>query len=95
MALDLVDGPFNNFPDESRRFFAAAADTVGDAWPDPAGLVPPVSDEMTFTIVASARSALEEAERSAARAYRAEQQGRQGEALAVWKSIFGKYFPAG
>ena len=95
MALDLVDGPFNNFPDESRRFFAAAADTVGDAWPDPAGLGPPVSDEMTFTLVASARSALEEAERSAARAYRAEQQGRQGEALAVWKSIFGKYFPAG
>src|SRR5262249_2846622 len=25
MALELVDGPFNNHPDEARRFFAAAA----------------------------------------------------------------------
>jgi len=94
MALDLVDGPFNSFPDESRRFFAAAADTIGDDWPDPAGLGPPISDEMTSGLVSGARASLEEAERMAARAYRAEQQGRQGEALGLWKSIFGKYFPS-
>lgn len=94
MALDLIDGPFNNFPDESRRFFAAAADTVGDDWPDPAGLGPPISDEMTTALVSNARKALQNAEVSATRAYRAEQQGRQGEALGLWKDIFGKYFPS-
>jgi len=93
MALELVDGPFNSFPDESRRFFSAAAATVGDDWPDPAGLGPAVSDEMTSTLVTSAKTALASAEVLATRAYRAEQQGRQGEALGLWKDIFGRYFP--
>jgi hypothetical protein len=94
MALDLVDGPFNTFPDESRRFFAAAAATIGEAWADPAGLGPPVSDEMTSSLATTARAALAAAEVKATRAYRAEQQGRQGESLGLWKEIFGKYFPS-
>jgi hypothetical protein len=93
MALELIDGPFNNYPDEARRFFAAAAATISDAWPDPAGLGPSVSDEMTPTMCAEARAKLRAAEALATRAYRAEQQGRQGEALGLWKQIFGQYFP--
>ena len=94
MALELVDGPFNSFPDEARRFFAAAAASVSDDWPDPAGLGPPISDEMTPARCSTAREALSAAEVLATRAYRAEQQGRQGEALALWKQIFGRFFPA-
>jgi len=94
MALELVDGPFNSFPDEARRFFAAAASTVADDWPDPAGLGPPISDEMTASRCSTAREALSAAEVLASRAYRAEQQGRQGEALALWKQVFGRFFPS-
>jgi hypothetical protein len=94
MALELVDGPFNSFPDETRRFFSAAAATIADDWFDPAGLGPPVSDEMTPVLASAAQQALNKAEVLATRAYRAEQQGRQGEALELWKQIFGKYFPS-
>lgn len=94
MALDLVDGPFNNFPDESRRFFAAAAASIDDTWADPAGLGPPVSDEMTPAKRASARESLKAAEMAATRAYRAETQGSEGEAVRIWRSIFGEFFPA-
>jgi hypothetical protein len=93
MALELVDGPFNNYPDEARRFFAAAASSIADDWPDPAGLGPPVSDEMTSNLCATAGQQLKAAEALAARAFRADQQGRQGEALDLWKEIFGTYFP--
>ncbi|MFC3070500.1 CBASS oligonucleotide cyclase [Phenylobacterium soli] len=94
MALELVDGPFSNFPDEARRFFAAAQATVGDDWPDPAGLGPLVSDEMTAARCATARQKLREAEVAATRAFRAEQQGYEGEAVRIWKEIFGDFFPA-
>src|SRR4051812_44830554 len=78
MALDLVDGPFNNYPDEARRFFAAASSSIADDWPDPAGLGPPDSDEMSSTLCAAASQKLKAAEALAARAFRADQQGRQG-----------------
>jgi predicted nucleotidyltransferase len=95
MALDLVDGPFDGFPGEARRFFAAAKDRIDEAWPDPAGLGPSVSDEMTIARCATARQKLREAEVAAARAFRAEQQGREGEAAQIWKTVFGDFFPAG
>ena len=94
MALELVDGPFTGYPGEARRFFAAAKDTVDREWPDPAGLGPPVSDEMTTARCATARQKLREAEVAATRAFRAEQQGSEGEALRIWKAIFGDFFPA-
>jgi hypothetical protein len=94
MALQLVDPPFNNYPDEARRFFAAAAAQIHDTWPDPAGLGPVVSDQMTPALCSAAEVKLRSAEVLAARAYRAEQQGHQGEALALWKNIFGDYFPS-
>jgi hypothetical protein len=62
-------------------------------WPDPAGLGPPVSDQMTPELIAKARTALQEAQRLATLARRAEAQGRQGEALEIWRKVLGDYFP--
>lgn len=93
MAQGLVDPPFSNYPDEIRNLFAAMEAGVGNAWPDPAGLGPPVSDQMTPDLVSSARAALQDAQRKAALARRAEESGRQGEALRLWREILGDYFP--
>ncbi len=93
MALELVDPPFNTYPDEVRTFFAAAAETISDTWEDPAGLGPPVSDQMSPERCSEAHLALYEAEKIAALAARAEERGRTGEALALWRQLFGPYFP--
>ena len=92
MAQNLVDAPFTTYPSEVRRFFAAALDGVTRDWPDPAGLGPPVSDQMTAAIKEKARTALRAAEVKAARAVRLEQQGKNGEALILWREVMGKYF---
>ncbi len=93
MAEDLVEAPFSNYPDEIRNLFAAMEANIGRSWPDPAGLGPPVSDQMTSDLVAAARKALQEAQRKATLARRAEETARQGEALRVWREILGDYFP--
>lgn len=66
---------------------------MGASWPDPAGLGPPVSDQMTPELVTAACKALQEAQRKAALAMRAEETGRQGEALRIWREVLGDYFP--
>lgn len=93
MAQNLVDPPFSTYPDEVRNFFASAADGISRAWPDPAGLGPPVSDQMTPDRIREAQTALQEAQRQATLAFRAEATGRQGEALQIWRNILGDYFP--
>ena len=93
MAQDLVDPPFNSYPDEVQRFFSAAQYAIDQDWPDPAGLGPPVSDQMDAAKRAAAKQALRDAERLAAQAMRAEQQGRVGDALQLWRQVFGRYFP--
>lgn len=94
MALDLVDPPFRSYASEVRRFFASAADAVFQDWPDPAGLGPPVSDQMTPEMRQEASRLLRAAEQRAAYAFRLETQGRNGEAIAVWRELMGKYSPA-
>lgn len=94
MMQDLVDPPFTSYSSEVRRFFAAALNGVGQTWGDPAGYGPPVSDQMTPQLIAVAQQKLRDAETKAALAVRHEQQGRQGEAIALWREIMGKYFPA-
>lgn len=93
MAEELVEPPFSNYPDEIRNLFAALEANIHRAWADPTGLGPPVSDQMTPTLVNSARKALQEAQRKAALARRAEETGRQGDALRLWREILGEYFP--
>ena len=55
IAEDLVEPPFSTYPDEVRNFFAAMEANIGRSWPDPAGLGPPVSDQMTSELVAPRR----------------------------------------
>lgn len=93
MAQGLVDPPFSAYPDEIRNLFASMEANIGTEWPDPAGLGPPVSDQMTAQLVSDARKALQEAQRKAALARRAEETGRQGDALRLWREILGEYFP--
>lgn len=93
IAEELVEAPFSNYPDEIRNFFAAMEANLERSWPDPAGLGPPVSDQMTPERIADARKALQEAQRKATLARRAEETGRQGEALRIWREVLGDYFP--
>ena len=93
MAGRSVESPFSNYPDEVRNLFSAMEANIGRAWADPASLGPPVSDQMTPERVVEAKKGLQEAQRKAALASRAEQTGRQGEALRIWREILGAYFP--
>jgi hypothetical protein len=93
MAEELVEAPFSNYPDEIRNFFAAMEANLGRAWPDPAGLGPPVSDQMTAERIAEASKSLKDAQLKATLARRAEETGRQGEALRIWREVLGDYFP--
>lgn len=93
MAEGLVEAPFSTYPNEVRNVFAAMEANLGATWSDPAGLGPPVSDQMSSELVSAARKALQEAQRKAALAMRAEETGRQGEALRIWREVLGDYFP--
>jgi len=93
MAEGLVEAPFSNYPNEVRNLFAAMEANMGASWPDPAGLGPPVSDQMTPELVTAARKALQEAQRKAALAARAEETGSLGDALRIWREVLGDYFP--
>ena len=93
MAEGLVEAPFSTYPNEVRNLFAAMEANVAASWADPAGLGPPVSDQMTPELISAARKALQEAQRKAALAMRAEETGRQGEALRIWREVLGDYFP--
>ena len=93
MAEELVEPPFSTYPDEVRNLFAAMEANIGETWADPAGLGPPVSDQMTPQLVAEAKKALQEAQRKAAIARRVEQTGQQGDALRTWREVLDEHFP--
>lgn len=95
MAVDLVDPPFSSYPNEIRTFFANGLTAILQDWPDPAGLGPPVSDQMTAHKHQQAVETLRRAEVKAARAVELERQGKTSEALALWREVMGKYFPTG
>jgi hypothetical protein len=62
-------------------------------WPDPAGYGPPVSDQMNAQKRQEAIRVLRSAEVKAAQAVNLEKQGKNGEALILWREIMGKFFP--
>lgn len=93
MMQGLVDAPFTTYPSEVRRFFAAALDGLDRQWPDPAGYGPAVSEQMTPQLIAVAKEKLRQAEMMAALAVRLEKQGKQGESIALWREIMGRFFP--
>ena len=94
MALGIFVPDFSGgYPYEIKSFFATAAERIGEAWDDPAGLGPPVSDQMDGGRVSAARVALQKAEESVSKALRLEREGKNGDALREWQNLFGPLFP--
>jgi hypothetical protein len=94
MALEILYPPWGgSYSREMQAFFHTLADRIHEDWPDPAGLGPYVSDSMDSAACDAARQALLAAERQAANAIRLEREGKNGEALRVWRALFGKLFP--
>ncbi len=95
MALEILTPPFGgDYRYEMKAFFASLADRINETWNDPAGLGPPVSDSMDSAKQQAARTALGKASDAAARAIQLETQGKNGEALKVWRNeVFGPLFP--
>jgi hypothetical protein len=94
MALECLYGGWGGqFDREIQAFFATVADRIGDTWSDPAGLGPAISDSMDQARVARARQLLKAAAAEAGIAINHVRQGRTGEALKVWRNLFGPKFP--
>jgi hypothetical protein len=94
MALQVLRPPFGgDFPYEFMGFFATLADRVGEDWPEPAGLGPPVSDSMDATARAAAKTALTEAHHMVREAVQLSRAGRNGDALRKYRDLFGERFP--
>ncbi|MFQ5668818.1 MAG: CBASS oligonucleotide cyclase [Candidatus Binatia bacterium] len=95
MALQLLVSPFNgDYAYELKAFFASAAEDIYEAWADPAGLGPSVSDGMNTAEKRSAERELREAERDARNAIDLARAGKTGDALRVWRErVFGPMFP--
>lgn len=94
MALEVLYPPYGGaYCREIQAFFHTLADRINEDWGDPAGLGPNVSDSMTAEMIIFARRTLLDAEKQAASAIRLNREGKTGEALRAWKSLFGKMFP--
>ena len=94
MALDCLHGGWGGqFDREIQSFFATLADRIGEVWPDPAGLGPPISNAMDAQRVARAKQLLRAAVAQANQAIHLVRQGRNGEALRAWRELFGPMFP--
>lgn len=81
-----------NYPYEIKGFFATAINRIGEDWPDPAGLGPPVSDQMDSSKITEAIKALTIAEQTVTRAIMFEKSGNIGAALKEWQTLFGPRF---
>lgn len=94
MALDCLHGGWGGrFDYEFQGLFATLATRIHDTWPDPAGLGPPVSDSMDAARKARAKTLLEAAAREVTLAINLARQGKNGEALDAWRTLFGPKFP--
>ena len=94
MCLDLLQPPFGgDFPYEFMQLFASTADRLTDEWPDPAGLGPAVSDSMTSAEKSAAQKVLREVGHTIRQAINTERGGNQGEAVRIYRGLFGDRFP--
>lgn len=94
MALQCLHGGWQGrFDYEIQAFFGALADRILDEWPDPAGVGSPVSDGMDAQRKQRARELLLAAGREATNAIQLAKRGQNGEALKVWRQLFGAKFP--
>ena len=94
MALQCLHGGWQGrFDYEIQGFFSTLADRIFDQWPDPADLGPPISNGMDATRKQRARDLLMAASRDATIAIDHARRGRNGDALKVWRALFGPKFP--
>jgi predicted nucleotidyltransferase len=94
MALECLYGEWGGrFDYEIQALFSTLADRVLDDWADPAGLGPSISGGMDQTRKERARDLLKAASRDASLAINLARQGRNGEALKAWRTLFGPKFP--
>ena len=94
MALECLHPPFNGcFDYEFQGAFATFADRIFDTWADPAALGPPVSDMMTVETKKMTCATLKQAAREATIAIDLARQGKNGDALQAWRTLFGPKFP--
>ena len=95
MAIELLHPPFGgDYRYELKAFLASLADRIHETWDDPAKLGPPVSDSMDKSARDAAKSKLLAGSDAAGRAIQLERQGKNGEALKVWRNdMFGPLFP--
>lgn len=95
IALDILRPPFSGgYVYELKALFATAAERISETWEDPAGLGPPVSDEMDENKCRVAAQKLREVSQNVDYAIRLGREGKNGEALRVWRErIFGEMFP--
>lgn len=94
MALDCLHGNWGGrFDYEFQALFATLANRIHETWADPAGLGPPVSDGMDAARKDRAKALLSAAAREATLAIHLARQGKNGEALAAWRALFGPKFP--
>lgn len=94
MALEIFHPPFTNgYLYELKSFFATTKLRLKDIWNDPAGLGPPVSDEMTYQY-ANAEQKLTEVGKYLDRVIYLKKNGSIAEALKILRdSVFGDLFP--
>jgi predicted nucleotidyltransferase len=94
MALECLHGGWQGrFDYEIQGFFSTLADRIFDVWPDPAGMGPAISNDMDTARKQRARDLLMAASRDATLAIDHVRRGRNGEALKVWRALFGPKFP--
>ena len=94
MALECLHGGWQGrFDYEIQAFFSTLAARIFDLWPDPAGLGPPISNDMDAARKQRARDLLMAASREATLAIDHARRGRNGEALKAWRALFGTKFP--
>ena len=94
MALECLHGGWHgSFDREIQALFTTLADRIVDTWQDPAGLGPAISNDMDEARKQRARTLLTEASRQASVAIDNVRRGRNGEALRIWRELFGPRFP--
>ena len=94
MSLECLHGPWGGrFDYEFQSLFSTLANRIYDTWQDPAGLGSPVSDGMDAARKARAKELLQAAAREATVAIDLARKGKNGEALAAWRALFGPKFP--
>ena len=94
MCLDLLKPKFNGeYPYEFMGLFSSAADRILERWEEPAKLGPPVSNGMTTAKKEKAQKVLREASYAVRDAINLSRSGSNGEALKVYRKLFGELFP--